>query len=406
MDVVAEQYEAYPYPARDPGDERRRLITGSPSHPLEIEHFLFAGRHDWRRPLRALFAGGGTGDGLIQLAALMDAAGRPAEITWLDLSRRAREIAEARARVRGLGDIRFVTGDLSEAPALGPFDYIDCCGVLHHLPDPATGARALARALAPGGGVGFMVYAPYGREGVYPLQAAFRTLFADDPPEARVAAARRVLEVLPEDHPFRRFPRHGDHRDSDAGFHDLLLHGRDRPFTVDELAALLDSAGLGLVDFTRPALYDPARLLPGGVPLPEGLSRTARMTLAERLRGTIKTHVGYAVHAGGEAGVAAQPTDMTLIPHLRGVEAGALARRVKGGGTLRLQLDAGHAEETLARNSAPLIAGIDGRRRLADIARAAGLDHFAFQARWRPVHAALAGWGLLLYGTPGAGAAG
>ena len=41
--AVREQYEAYPYPARDPGDEAGRLITGSPSHILEIEHFVLAG---------------------------------------------------------------------------------------------------------------------------------------------------------------------------------------------------------------------------------------------------------------------------------------------------------------------------------------------------------------------------
>ncbi len=59
---------------------------------------------------------------------------------------------------------------------LGPFDYIDCCGVLHHLPDPAAGLRALLSVLAPGGGLGLMVYAPHGRTGVYMLQDALRLL--------------------------------------------------------------------------------------------------------------------------------------------------------------------------------------------------------------------------------------
>ena len=62
-DPVRAQYEAYPYPARDPADERKRLIAGSPSHLLEINHYLFAGRRDFTHPFRALFAGGGTGDG-------------------------------------------------------------------------------------------------------------------------------------------------------------------------------------------------------------------------------------------------------------------------------------------------------------------------------------------------------
>lgn len=102
-------------------------------------------------------------------------------------------MAEARAAARGLGSIRFVTGDLLSAPELGRFDYIDCCGVLHHLPDPDAGFAALAEALAPGGGIGLMVYAPYGRTGVYPLQAAFGRLLRDDPPAEQVRLARAAL---------------------------------------------------------------------------------------------------------------------------------------------------------------------------------------------------------------------
>ncbi|MCB2118353.1 MAG: class I SAM-dependent methyltransferase, partial [Rhodobacteraceae bacterium] len=152
MSAVSEQYEAYPYPERDPADERRRLITGSPSHPLEMDHFLWGGARDWSKPFRVLTAGGGTGDALIQLAAVLTAAGKRYEITYLDLSRAARRIAEERAKVRGLGGITFVTGSLLDAADHGRFDYIDCCGVLHHLPDPQAGFDALAAALAPEGG--------------------------------------------------------------------------------------------------------------------------------------------------------------------------------------------------------------------------------------------------------------
>ena len=84
MDPFRAQYEVFPYPPRYPADERHRLIEGSPSHPLEIDHFLFAGRRDWRMPFRALVAGGGSGDGLIMLAQKLADLGCPAEITYLD----------------------------------------------------------------------------------------------------------------------------------------------------------------------------------------------------------------------------------------------------------------------------------------------------------------------------------
>src|SRR3546814_19165127 len=60
-DKVRDQYEAYPSPSRDPADEARRLVVGSPSNLLEINHYLFAGRPDFTKPVRALLAGGGPG---------------------------------------------------------------------------------------------------------------------------------------------------------------------------------------------------------------------------------------------------------------------------------------------------------------------------------------------------------
>jgi len=192
---LAEQYEAYPYPARNPRDEAKRLIVGSPSHLLEIDHWVFGARRPAGQPLRALMAGGGSGDGTMMLAQQLATAGRPGTVTWLDRSAAARAVAEERAKVRGLSNVSFQSGSLLDLPALGlgQFDYIDCCGVLHHLPDPAAGLAALAGALAPGGGIGLMVYAPHGRTGVYMLQDALRLLAPPDmPPAERVEIAKRL----------------------------------------------------------------------------------------------------------------------------------------------------------------------------------------------------------------------
>jgi len=95
--LVRAQYEAYPYPPRDPRDEARRLVTGSPSHPLEIDHYIFAGRRDWTRPFRALVAGGGTGDACIMLAQQLVDRRCPGEVVYLDISTASRQICEGRA---------------------------------------------------------------------------------------------------------------------------------------------------------------------------------------------------------------------------------------------------------------------------------------------------------------------
>jgi SAM-dependent methyltransferase len=148
---LAAQYEAYPYPRRDPRDEAKRLIVGSPGHLREIDHWVFGARRPASRPLSALIAGGGTGDATIMLAQQMAREDRPGSVTWLDRSAAALKIAQGRAAARGLGNIVWEQRSLLELPGsgLGPFDYIDCCGVLHHLPDPAEG-----RARCSGAGAG------------------------------------------------------------------------------------------------------------------------------------------------------------------------------------------------------------------------------------------------------------
>jgi SAM-dependent methyltransferase len=393
MSDVEAQYEAYPYPERDPADEARRLIVGSPSHPVEIDHYLFAGRRDWTKPFRALVAGGGTGDALIQLAQVLASAGRKAQIVYLDLSTAARRIAEARAAARGLSNIEFHTGSLLDAGGFGDFDYIDCCGVLHHLPDPQAGFDALAGALAPGGGMGLMVYAPHGRSGVYPLQSAFGKLLGGAP-EDRLKAAKAIFKRLPEGHPFRSNPHLGDHEVSDAGFYDLLLHSQDRPFTITDLDETLGRAGLAMTGTPNRHLYDPAPFL-GDVETGH-LTPLERMQLAEDLSGSIKLHVVYAARAGEAEGRVAKPGP-GMVPHLRGVAPQTLAQAVAKTGRVPVSSALGKSHVAVPKGLAPVIARIDGRSTLEEIAKAAGGDWFALAPVWGRVSEALTAYGVLMY---------
>ena len=152
---LASQYEAYPYPQRDPRDEAKRLIVGSPSHLREIDYWVFGAA----RPATPAVAGA---DCRAVAPATRPSCwrskwprlGRPGQVTWLDRSAAALESPRRRAAVRGLTNIVWEQRSLLDLPGsgLGPFDYIDCCGVLHHLPDPVEGLRALLSVLAPGGG--------------------------------------------------------------------------------------------------------------------------------------------------------------------------------------------------------------------------------------------------------------
>ena len=395
-DLLRAQYEAYPYPARDPADEDRRLITGSPSHLDQINHYVFGGRLDFGAPLRVLVAGGGTGDATIMLAQHLAAARVPARLTYLDLSGASRRIAEARAARRGLTNIEFRTGSLLDLEGLGPFDYIDCCGVIHHLSDPAAGLSALASALAPGGGIGLMVYAPYGRAGVYPMQDALRTLTAGLPPAEQVEAARRLLRALPERNGLRNNPLLGDHLTSDAGLYDLLLHSCDRAYTVPELATLVGGCGLAISALIEPAQYDPASYVKDAKTARrlERLSWLERAAWAEQVGGTLGKHVAYLVRPEDAAGAVARLDGLAAVPVLRDLDGPALARGLPPGAVLDAEFPGLKLALPLPRLAGPILARVDGRRSLAEIFEAVraldrGLAREQFEAQARALFTAL-----------------
>ena len=383
-EAVRSQYDAYPYPPRRPADEARRLIEGSPSHLGELNHYVFSGRMlaeriDTHRPFRALVAGGGTGDGLIMLAQHCADAGLDADIVYLDMSTAARRIAEARAERRGLSDITFLTGSLLDVAALapGPFDYIDCCGVLHHLDDPLAGLQALAAQLSPDGGMGLMVYAPYGRTGVYPMQSALRRLTSGLPDGERVALAKRTVAELPQTNWLKRNPLVADHRTSDAGVYDLLLHSRDCAMTVDEVGALVDAAGLAITSFIEPVRYLPETYLQGAQlrNRAAGLAPIARAALAEELAGNLKTHVFYAVPAGRLDTAVARPDDPAACPVLRDIDGLSLSKTLRPGQALTVEFDGFTARLTLPPLAGAMLARIGGRTDLTALHTAlAGAD--------------------------------
>src|SRR3989440_2987619 len=198
LQSVKDQYEAYPYPLRNPEDEKMRLENSWHDFLEVINFYCFKGKQNFSGPFRALVAGGGTGDQTIFLAEQLR-YNRRAEIVHLDFSEKCNEIAKRRAEVRKLVNITWVHGSVLDLTSLklGPFDYINCVGVLHHLEDPKAGLQALRSVLKDGGAMSLMLYGKYGRTGVYQLQELLRRLnFNETDLEAQLANAKIVLDSL------------------------------------------------------------------------------------------------------------------------------------------------------------------------------------------------------------------
>jgi len=389
-DSVHEQYEEFPYPARDPSDEKRRLITGSPSHLAEVNHYVFAGKRDFSQPFRALVAGGGTGDAVIMLAQHLADIGAPAEVVYLDLSTASREIAEARASARGLTNIAFHTGSLLDLSGFGPFDYIDCCGVLHHLPDPQAGFDSLAGALKPEGGLGLMVYGELGRTGVYDVQDMLRAVgTSEDTGAEKVATAKRLLEQLPATNRFRRNGQMADHLSSDADLYDLLLHSRDRAYRVPDLAQEIEKAGLRIASFIEPGRYDPALYLRDKTLLSrlKHLTLVEKASFAELLAGNMKKHIVYCVRQDNQEDTVAKPT-LNAIPVLRDQPGPDLARDMPMGSGFSAQLDGLDFQLPLPPSAKQILQRCDGKRTLDEIRKdlPGAPDWFQFKPHFDAVY--------------------
>jgi SAM-dependent methyltransferase len=281
---VRDMYTRFPYPP--PG-----VLEGMPfTAVMDYTRHLFWPTRSDLAGLRVLDAGCGTG-----LSAVSIARDHPEmEVVGIDLSETSLGHAQALADRFGVGsNLQLRALPIEDVGALGKqFDYIIASGVIHHLESPVRGLRALAEVLTPTGGISLMVYGTYGRAGVYIVQDALRLVGAGaDFPEL-AAMARTLLKQLPPDHPFNAREILDATWENDAGIVDLLLHVRDRSYTVPQVFELLDDAGLQLTRFVDRLAYDPAVYTPDPALTRrfDTLDPRARAAVGELLNGRMRKH--------------------------------------------------------------------------------------------------------------------
>jgi SAM-dependent methyltransferase len=226
---VRQQYEENPYPRWE------RLMVGrgtSKSVPVGAPE------------KRILVAGCGTGRHPL-LTAL---AAPQCEVWAMDLSRPSLAYGMRRAQDYGIGNVRFVQGDILELGALTEvFDEISCGGVLHHLRDPAQGLAALRGRLADNGTLRLAIYTESGRQAVVAGIALRQDRgFAATPADIR--RFRDIVFQLSKDHPAADLRASADfYTMSDC--RDLVFHVQEHRFTLPRLEAMYTDAGFKLARF-------------------------------------------------------------------------------------------------------------------------------------------------------------
>jgi len=301
---IKEQYESLPYPARSPKDEMSRLLTTSGDPLYKINHYCFEGKKNFNEDFKVLISGGGTGDSTIYLAEQLKQT--TAKITYLDLSQKSMRIAQERAKIRNLNNISWIHASILDLPSLnlGEFDFINCTGVLHHLSEPAQGLKVLSKALSPNGAIYLMVYAKYGRTGIYQMQELMRRI--NDPSmdiSHKLTNTKALLNHLPETNWFSRDSIRWQKEiedGKDAEIYDLFLNEQDVSYTVNELYQLSESQGLNLVDFIPGTLSEKSRYQPGSFVKNEALlkmilskPKKEQQAISELISGYIRNHEVY-----------------------------------------------------------------------------------------------------------------
>ncbi|MES2214740.1 MAG: class I SAM-dependent methyltransferase [Pseudomonadota bacterium] len=252
LQEVQEHYMDYPYPFRDPEDEKRRLLSLMGEYLGELNHWLYNGKKNFKKGFRVLVAGGGTGDSSTYMGEQLKDT--DAEIVYLDFSRNSMEIAKQRAEIRGIKNITWINDSILNIPKLnlGKFDYINCSGVLHHLESPAAGLKILQEALKDDGGMCVMVYGKYGRTGVYQVQDIMKMVNEGvNHRVEEVMNGKAVMNSLPDTNWYMRGRELlADHITfGDIGLYDLFLHKQDRSYSIPELHEFITDAGLNFVEF-------------------------------------------------------------------------------------------------------------------------------------------------------------
>jgi hypothetical protein len=136
------------------------------------------------------------------------------------------------------------------------FDQIVCTGVLHHMAEPDAGLAALRDVLKPDGAIHLMVYAPYGRTGVYMLQE-FCKRIGIRAADAEIRDLIAALQALPTGHPLENLLREAPDFRQEAALADALLHPHDRAYSVPQLFDFLERAELKFGRWIKQAPYSP-----------------------------------------------------------------------------------------------------------------------------------------------------
>jgi 2-polyprenyl-3-methyl-5-hydroxy-6-metoxy-1,4-benzoquinol methylase len=286
-DQVRAFYERHPYPAPLRDLDRHRELYHNPDRRRAWSLLLWPTEKP-QKNREILVAGCGTSQAAIHALREPDA-----QVTAIDISEVSLRHTGELQRKYGLRNLDLHRLAIEDVGELGhSFDQIVCTGVLHHLPDPDQGLHSLRSVLAPDGAMQLMVYATYGRAGIYMMQEYCR-LLGVGATDAELRDLGATVGALSPDHPIASVVKRTKDFTYPEALADALLHPQDRAYTVPQLYAWLERCGLSFGRWVEQASYLPQC---GSIARMPHASRLAALpppsqhAAVELLRGTMTRH--------------------------------------------------------------------------------------------------------------------
>ena len=286
-DAIQAFYDLHPYPppVNDLDSYRQRWQD---ERKRRVDFHLHWPDKAYRTDLNVLVAGCGTSQ------AAKHALRQPSsQVVGIDFSQTSVRHTEALKRKYNLTNLDVYQLPVERVGELGcSFDKIVCTGVLHHLPEPEVGLRALCSVLKPGGAMNLMVYAAYGRTGIYMLQEYCRRLGIGHS-DKEIQDLAVTLTALSHQHPLARILSESPDFQTKDALADALLNPQDRAYTVPQIFDLLEDCGLTFGRWVRQAPYLPQCGSLASTPHARRLEMLPQMeqyAAVELFRGTLLRH--------------------------------------------------------------------------------------------------------------------
>jgi SAM-dependent methyltransferase len=280
-------YESHPYPAPVASLEQRLERYRDPQRRRAQSLLLWP--LEKPRPDRSILVAG-CGTSQAARHALMEPHARVVAIDISETSLRHTRDLQQKHDIRNLQLHRLAIERIAEL--CETFDQIVCTGVLHHLSDPDAGLRSLRHVLTRDGAMHIMVYAPYGRAGIYMMQDYCRLLRIGVRDED-LRDLGETVRALPVDHPIAGVVKRAKDFARPNALADALLNPQDRAYSVPQIYDWLDRCGLKFGRWYEQAAYLPQCGAIDGAPHGPRLAALplpAQHAAIELLRGTMDRH--------------------------------------------------------------------------------------------------------------------